>query len=162
MKKTQIEKIYKENAVPANIIRHMQKVSEVAELLIKKFKEAGVSLNEELIITACLVHDVMRLKEDNKSVNHALLMGAYLSRTGEDELAALVTKHHFEHIDDLENWEEKIVYYSDKRVAHDRIVSLKERFTEIGERIAYRNPELEKKVFELEQEIKNVIGPLPV
>ena len=46
------------------------------------------------------------------------------------EIANLVKKHDFFAIDNLNTWEEKIMYYADKRVDGDNVVSLKKRFKE--------------------------------
>ena len=61
------------------------------------------------------------------------------------ELALVIRKHGYKDI--LEpslqpfTWEEKILTYADKRVAHEEIVSLEERFREGHERYKKRHPE---------------------
>jgi uncharacterized protein len=56
-----------------------------------------------------------------------------LKQRGEEKIATIVKKHRFSCIIDIDTkeqpitWEEKILYYADKRVQHDRIVSLKQR-----------------------------------
>ena len=69
----------------------------------------------------------------------------------------------------MKTWEEKIVYYADKRVAHGEIVTFDERVRDAIERHNWTEKQLEKKkkawilVKNLEQEIFEIVGgnPLP-
>ena len=65
----------------------------------------------------------------------------------------------------LNTWEEKIVFYADKRVVDDKIVSLEERLKYIKNRYAHINEklmdkysEIEKKILILENEIFSEIN----
>jgi hypothetical protein len=59
--------------------------------------------------------------------------------------------------------EEEVVNYADKRVQHDRIVSLRERFADLKERYGKsqssfeRLDDLEKATFELEKKIFSIL-----
>jgi hypothetical protein len=59
--------------------------------------------------------------------------------------------------------EEEVVNYADKRVQHDRIVSLRERFVDLKERYGKsrssfeRLDDLEKATFELEEKIFSIL-----
>ena len=65
-------------------------------------------------------------------------------------------------------WEEKLVYYADKRVMHERIVSLKERLADGHKRnVHLHGTEAQSKtntskvdplIYELEKEICEIIG----
>ncbi len=66
--------------------------------------------------------------------------------------------------DGLKTWEEKLVYYADKRVTHDKIVTLKERFEYLEKRYPQGLADIkasEPFVFELENEIFGKIGEAP-
>ena len=63
-------------------------------------------------------------------MGHIKAIAQILTKRGEDEVANLVTKHGFFEIDNLNTWEEKIMYYADKRVDGEKIVSLEKRFRE--------------------------------
>ena len=45
----EIEELWKEFAVPSNVKAHMKKVAEVAVIIAKKFNEAGIDVNVELV-----------------------------------------------------------------------------------------------------------------
>jgi hypothetical protein len=104
-------------------------------------------------------------------VHHAQAAGSELISLGYPEsLAHIVERHEFVKIIDPDErpatWEEKLVYYADKRVLHDRSVTLDERFSD-GE---VRYPEESKQPGEqlkreairvLEREIWDAIGMDP-
>jgi len=84
------------------------------------------------------------------------------------ELALVIKKHRYIYImsknDKPKTWEEKIVYYADKRVKHDEIVSLKDRLDDgekrnhhMAEKDSERRAKLRNLNFELEKEIFNII-----
>lgn len=91
------------------------------------------------------------------------------------ELAQVIRKHRYAGIlseqDKPRTWEEKIVYYADKRVMHDKIVPLKERLEEAHKRsAAQRDPtdqnvldvkRIDTLIFELEREIFVKVGLEP-
>ena len=191
MKLSEIPKLYKKYHVPLHVIAHMQKVQEVAEKLSDAFIKKGVKVRKNLVKKGALLHDVLRIcdfrtfepekfpqkvtKQDIKiwldlrkkyqKIGHAKAMSQILKAMNETTLAKIVEKHDFLRIDDLENWEEKILYYADKRVDQDRIVPLEKRLTEGAKRnrteIDESPGKTERKIFELEKEIISVIGKLP-
>ncbi len=192
MKLSEIPKIYKKYHVPLHVIAHMEKVQEVAEQLSNAFIKKGIKIRKTLIKKGALLHDVLRIcdfrtfepekfpqkvtKEDIKiwlnlrrkyqKIGHAKAMSQILKEIKEYSLAEIVEKHDFLRIDDLENWEEKILYYADKRVDQDRIVPLEKRLTEGAKR--NRNEldrglmKTERKIFALEKEIIFILGKLPI
>jgi len=92
------------------------------------------------------------------------------------ELALAIKKHRYAALldekDRARTWEEKLLYYADKRVMHDRIVPLKDRLDEAHKRhrhkqgtTAHRRTDTAKvdaQIFKLEQEIFDKIGLDPV
>ena len=91
-------------------------------------------------------------------------MAQILRKKGEHKLANLIAKHGFFSIWKLKTIEEKILYYADKRVDRDKIVSLKKRFSEGKKRNMSPNDDLEfvkkteEKVFALEREFVQISG----
>lgn len=183
MNKKEITKIYQEFQVPKHIIAHMKVVAKVANKLAKKIKQKGKKIDEELIENAALLHDVVRyvdfknikkedpdcwknLWEKYHEIGHEKAMAKILQKKGENELAKLIARHGFFSIWKLKTLEEKILYYADKRVDHDKIVPLHARFEEGKKRnmSPEDNPQLiidtEKKVFELEQELVKILGEI--
>ena len=92
------------------------------------------------------------------------------------ELALAVKRHRYMAMLDEkerpETWEEKLVYYADKRVMHDRIVSLKDRLTEGHKRNAHlhgteaqsriNTAKVDPLIYKLEEEIFDIAGLAPV
>lgn len=153
--------------VPGHVMKHISKVNKIAVFLAEKFKEKGYDVNVDLIDRASLLHDLLRVcdfksiepskfeqeitDEDRKKWKeikdkygdmHHADAGYEILKEMYPEVANLVKKHRYRLILDGDNrpktLNEKIIYYSDKRVMHDKIVSLKER-AEDGHK---RNPHL--------------------
>jgi hypothetical protein len=136
----------------------------LAVFLAERLKEKGVPVDVNLIDRACLLHDIFRICELKKSEAHE--DAAYnLLKEKYPVLALAVKKHRYSSLlDEKERpctWEEKLVYYADKRVMHDRIVPLKERLEEAHKRNAPRpkaqggiNPaKIDRLIYKLEEEI---------
>ncbi|MEK7673305.1 MAG: HD domain-containing protein [Patescibacteria group bacterium] len=179
MNKAQISKIYREFKVPQGLINHMKAVSLVAEKIA-----INLNTDQKFIVQAALLHDVLRMVDmsdevlqklsegDSKKYNFWLIlkkkyhkighergMSRYLNSINEKKLAKIIKHHGFFDIDKLKTLEEKILYYADKRVDFDKIVTLKKRFAE-GKKRNMRptdNPQLikstEAKIFQLEKEL---------
>lgn len=180
MNKAQIHKIYQEFQVPKHITAHMQGVAHVAKTITVKLKKLGVKINQQNIINAALLHDVVRyvdfnLKESDSAlwhkikakyhkVGHEKAMAKILEKRGEKELANLIAKHGFFSVWELKTLDEKILYYADKRVDKDKIVSLKIRLKEGKKRNMSTDDDAkyvkatEKKIFALEHELIALLG----
>jgi 5'-deoxynucleotidase YfbR-like HD superfamily hydrolase len=190
MTKTEINKFYKTYRVPKNIIAHMQKVAEICEILADKFEKKGIEIDKELLISAALLHDAIRvcdmkefkpLELDPKAteediaiwkelrllygkIGHEMAVSRLLRFMGEPNVAGLILKHDFYRIDNLNTWEEKILYYADKRVDHDKIVTLQTRFVEGRKRNNDKDDNfdkidaIEQKIYLLEKELIAEIG----
>lgn len=154
MNQKQIISLYKELKVPENIIAHMRQVHFVCEKLIEAFIKKGIKIEKKNLLTAALLHDIFRTEDKC----HAQKAADFLSHMGEKSVAKLVEKHNFFSIDNLKTWEEKILYYADKRVDRDKIVPLNRRF----DKYENRDLETEEKVQTLENEFIACLGELPV
>ena len=125
--------ILKDNKTPSNIIEHCKAVAkfagEIAEKLIKK----GRKVSKELVVAGALLHDIERHKD-----NHVARGAELVKKLGYPEVAEVVSKHTLYKVEMEENqpktFEEKIVFYADKRVKNDKVVSLEERYDDIRER----------------------------
>ncbi|MBW3003120.1 HD domain-containing protein [Candidatus Woesearchaeota archaeon] len=181
--------------VPDHVIKHILKVNKVAVYLANKFKEKGNDVDVELIDRASLLHDLLRVcnfkaieddkfgqsitDEDRriweKTINDYGHMhhgdAAYEVLKHEyPEVANLVRKHRYRLILDEKNrprtLNEKIIYYSDKRVKHDQIVSIQERAEDGHKRNphlheSYETEEADRLVAELEKEIFSMLDIEP-
>lgn len=187
--------------VPLHIREHSLAVARLGIFLANRLKEKGVSVDVDLVDRACLLHDLLRicdLKESNYDRSARAitdkdrpewqqLRTKYRKACHEDaayqllkdkypELALAVKRHRYAALldekDKPRTWEEKIVYYADKRVMHDKIVPLAQRLQEAHKRNApLRRTRTQSKVdigkvdaliFELEREIFNEIDLDPV
>jgi uncharacterized protein len=193
-------KIIKELRVPAHIVKHSMTVAKLAAFLAEKLKEKGIKVNAELVERASMLHDILRVcdfKESdykrfkqpvtNKEKNKwNQFKNKYQGLCHEDaayevlkdkypELARIIKRHRYTALLDKEaprTWEEKLVYYADKRVMHDKIVPLKERLQEAHRRHAQQhNPKghsriyttkIDALIFDLEKEIFEKIDLEPV
>ncbi|HPU95135.1 MAG TPA: HD domain-containing protein [Candidatus Gracilibacteria bacterium] len=164
-------------------------VASFAAKLCDRFIKKGYLINKDLVIEAALLHDVLRvvdfknfslasikqriksddlitwieLKEEFGHLGHEKAIAKVLKKDGLKEVANLIEKHNFFEIDNLKTWEEKIVYYADKRVDRSTIVSLKKRMSEGKKRNFSSKDDLQKveqverKVLKLEKEIKKAL-----
>ncbi len=119
--------------VPEHIRAHCEKVARVALFLGEALNRSGESLRLDLLAAAGLLHDLTKHESLVTGENHALTAANRLYELGYPEVAAIVKEHIFlkprppsSPIDEAE-----VIYYADKRVMHDRIVSLKERFADL-------------------------------
>ncbi|MCD6479052.1 MAG: HDIG domain-containing protein [Candidatus Diapherotrites archaeon] len=155
--------LLKKHNVPENIVKHSVKVKQFALRIARRLKERGQKVDEKLVIAGALLHDLD--KADTLQCNrwkHGMKAYEELKKLGMHSVAEVVRKHVLESIltGELKTIEEKIVYYADKRVRGDKIVSLKERFHYLAERYGLKDKEVMRiiedsyeKVVELEKEL---------
>jgi len=155
MKKRDVEKWLNEFHTPLHIREHSEKVAQMGEDLAKKLQKVGERVDPEKVWIAGMIHDMVRvvdfkkipknlgtpedrkiwkaLRGQYKGWHHADAAADILRKRGEGELADIVARHKYTCIlsdTPPRTWEEKLLYYTDKRVAHNQIVTLKERFNE--------------------------------
>jgi uncharacterized protein len=153
--------------VPVHIVKHSQAVAKLGVFLARRLVEKEIPVNVDLVECACLLHDIFRvcefpledfsrfqqtvteedkarwrkLKEQHGGVQHEDAACTYL-KDAYPVLAQTIRKHRYSAIVDPQDaprtWEEKLVYYADKRAMHDTIVPLQERLDEAHKRNAAR------------------------
>ena len=120
--KEKIYWLYEKYKTPEKVIRHMEAVADFADEILGRLPE---NFNRNRIIKAALLHDLLRHKK-----GHAKLAAEALRHEGYDEIAKLVEVHNDEEFSpEAEISDADILWYSDKRVQDDHIVSLEERFS---------------------------------
>ncbi|MBU1954099.1 HD domain-containing protein [Patescibacteria group bacterium] len=171
MNLTDIKDIYEKYNVPSNIVAHMRMVAAVALFLAETINQkAGQPVVGEKTVTyAALLHDLMRVS----GRGHEDLAAAILIERGEKELATIISKTRFICIisarenERPQTLEEKIVYYADKRVMNDQIVSIEKRLEEGGKNYnrgadAEKNRNLSEKaaiaIAKLQKELCDLVG----
>ncbi|MFT4303639.1 MAG: HDIG domain-containing metalloprotein [Candidatus Woesearchaeota archaeon] len=127
--------LLKENDISKKIFLHSRKVNAVAKLIASKLINKGVDINYDLVDNASLLHDIKKeycLKNDRDEFHEedgALL----LKKLGFPNIGNVIFNHRTDQIirkEGLTDWESKIVYYADKRVQHDTIVSINQRIND--------------------------------
>lgn len=119
--------------VPEKVIRHGEKVGQVARIIAKALKEKSVEINSELAYVSGLLHDFRKGTSD-----HAGEGAKILCKMGFKTLSTIVGNHmdieemHLKHLSEV-----SVLYYADKIVKDIRIVSLEERTQEKKERNAF-------------------------
>jgi putative nucleotidyltransferase with HDIG domain len=119
-----------------HIKAHSVVVTRVARLLVRSLNEAGLALAEDKTVAAALLHDIGKTASLESGQDHSELGKRICLRHGFHEIAEMVGEHvRLNHYDLMAPpMEKEIVYYADKRVNHDVIVSLEERLEYILER----------------------------
>jgi putative nucleotidyltransferase with HDIG domain len=130
-----------------NIVAHSIQVCRVGECLVDHLKFPGSQLNVQLVIAATLLHDITKTRSFETEENHAQTGGQVLTDFGYPQVGDLVRQHvRLDGYSERQNLSEAvIVNYADKRVLHDRIVSLDERMGYIQERYGTR-PEHKRRI----------------
>ena len=111
-----------------NIRAHSLMVGRVAGLIGSGLARTGRALSLELIVSSALLHDIAKTATLETELRHDEVGGEICLRHGLDELAEIVAEHVVLKNGPPERCTEKeIVYYADKRVLHDEIVTLETR-----------------------------------
>jgi len=189
--------LHNEFHIPSHILKHCELVSGIAKQIGEKYIQKGNNVNLDNLIIAGLVHDLFRvidISEENyadlcknaeeydtntwdlmrmryKGKTHSKAAFDFFTQKGEEELANIIKKHYFKAILDTEDapttLEEKILTYADKRVMHDKIVSLKERVEDGQKRHGSIDDDSQKigqiynAYYALEKELLEPIGMKP-
>lgn len=150
----QIAKWQEENKLPDHIIRHCEVVGLLAKNLAKELVKRGVVARPEALLTAGILHDLFRFldfpREEERTskpvwvnlakkyaCHHEEACARFLEEQGFPGFAAIIRPHGLHGLNPpsaLQSLEQKILFYADKRVIFDRIVSLDERFDDFMRR----------------------------
>lgn len=122
--------------VPEHIIRHSEKVALIALLIGLIHLEKGAPLDLKILTLGALLHDIKKFSSLATGENHALAGYNLLKELGYERIGEVIYAHIFLKPPNPGSpiTEEEIVFYADKRVKHDTIVHLKERFRDLRER----------------------------
>ena len=159
-------RLMSQHGMLGHIIDHSIEVTRVALYLGRELNKRGQRIDLGLVEAASLLHDLtksecFKTKEDHAQTGSRLLKGMGYARVGEvvAEHVQLSRKN-----DPLLITEEEIVNYADKRVQHDRLVSLEERFNDLmdrygkGQKASEKIEKLRKATFEIENKIFCILG----
>jgi putative nucleotidyltransferase with HDIG domain len=135
---TEIEcfELMKRHQMRENIVRHSVQVMKVSMALYENLRDPS-SIRPELIHAGALLHDIAKTRAiETKELRHDLLGAEMMRELGYEGIAQIVESHvvfnDFKPDGELE--EREIVFYADKRVMHDQIVSLDDRIRDLVKR----------------------------
>jgi len=193
--------ILAEYHVPPHIVSHSKAVAKLAVFLAQRLNENSEVVNVTLLEGACLLHDLLRVHDFKESDYNRFewslpekekskwqqIRAKYKSSSHEDaaydilkeqypKLALTIKRHRYMALLDEkekpDSWEEKLLYYADKRVMHDKIVPLKERLAEGHKRNVFQHGSAEQSkintskvdplIYKMEKEIFEKIGLDPL
>jgi putative nucleotidyltransferase with HDIG domain len=134
--------------VPDNIIRHSVQVARVAVWIC----DLANSKDEAMLLTplaeaASLLHDIAKMDAIKNGGEHALMGQTIVEQAGYHEVADIVRQHVRldKPVSEFENiTEAMVVFYADKRVKHDEIVSIRVRYDDLLERYGSTNKRIRR------------------
>lgn len=121
-----------QQAMLPNIVDHSRQVMRVSLAIVDHLQES-VSVNRKQVIAGALLHDIAKTQSLSTKERHDA-SGAELLRTLGFSAIADIVEHHviLKNLNMQGRLEEReIVYYADKRVMHDHIVTVEERVLDL-------------------------------
>lgn len=155
-----VEWEYERTGIPEHIIRHMKATADFQDRILDRLYSHGYSemdFRRDLLRKAAELHDIKRFEPQ-----HAAAGAQYISSMGYTEIAALISEHHSPEIHD-KLCEADILFYADKRVKEDQIVSIEERFASsrgkcnTPEGLAVHNA-IYKRAVKIEETLRRILG----
>jgi putative nucleotidyltransferase with HDIG domain len=117
-----------------NIVRHSLLVEQVAGVLTDILIQAGEDLDAAEVMAGALLHDITKTQSIRTRENHALSGQQLLEKLGYPRIGEIVGCHVMMPMTIFSRKgvsPEEVVHYADKRVLHDAVVSLSERFDDL-------------------------------
>ncbi len=135
-------------AMLENIRAHTVMVGKIAFLIARDLQRSGIDVSVKKATVGALLHDIGKTPALESGENHAEMGMRICLENNLDEIAPIVREHVRLKNYELEGvyCEKEIVYYSDKRVNHDKIVSLHERMDYIIDRYACGKEDLREAI----------------
>lgn len=129
-----------------HIVAHSIRVSQVAILLVDHLSGTDPDLDRDLVLAAALCHDITKTRSFETGESHAETAGDVLEAAGYEAVSRIAAQHVRLDSYDLKAGisEAAVVNYSDKRVLHDQVVSLTDRFDYIRRRYARNDDDRER------------------
>jgi tRNA threonylcarbamoyladenosine biosynthesis protein TsaE len=194
-----VDKYWHDWATPMRVRAHCKKVADVCLQIGQALAAKNILIDLNFLNTAGLLHDLARvcdftelnrdkfheeitdekwekwvdLRKQFKGMHHADVASKLLADEGYLKTAEIIRLHNslsiLEEPERFTDLETGILFYADKRVKHDQVVDLAERFRDGRERHGkYDNPktrekfdEVEKRTYELESRIFTLISLRP-
>jgi len=118
-----------------NIVNHSKQVMWVSLAIVDNLT-SSVAVNRERVVAAALLHDITKTRSLSTRERHDVSGAELLRDLGFTCIAKIVEQHVNLRKLDLQGRleEHEIVYYADKRVMHDKIVTVEERIHDLIQR----------------------------
>ena len=144
-----------------NIVSHSLEVARVALFISVELKKKGQRIDLGLVEAASLLHDLTKTECLKTKDDHARTGSEQLKKMGYEKVGEVVSHHIWlgKGGDPSYVSEEEIVNYADKRVMHDQIVPLEERFNDLKARYGQSQKamsyleRLQKEIYGIENKI---------
>jgi putative nucleotidyltransferase with HDIG domain len=121
--------IMKHYKVEEHIIKHCEAVCGMAGKIYHGVSLNGISLDENALLAAALLHDIAR-----KEKNHAVVGANIIRELGYSFVGDIIESHKDIKVCEEEKLSEKeILYLADKLVKEDRVCDMKERYEQLLE-----------------------------
>jgi putative nucleotidyltransferase with HDIG domain len=119
--------------MPPHIRRHSMMVAEIALYLGRLLNKNSVRLDLDLLEAGALLHDIGKMRSIATGERHDTLGAKMLDQWGYQQLTPIVQEHASMDVARLHGpiTESLVVNYADKRVKHDQIVTIQERFEDL-------------------------------
>lgn len=127
---------------------HSVMVAKVAETIVRRAGKAAVDISLDLTVAAALLHDIGKSLCLDSDEDHAEVGREICLRHSLHEVADIVGEHVIlkNGVPSTGYTEKETVYYADKRVNHDKVVSLDDRLAYILERYGNDNDSLRRAI----------------
>ena len=140
-------RLIREMEMMEHIVAHSIQVCRVAVMLVDHLRAGGLDLNSNLVEASALLHDITKTRSFRTGETHSETGCHFLVDQGYPEVGNVVRQHvrldaYFE---SKTVSEAEVVNYADKRVLHDKIVTLSQRMNYIMERYG-TTPEIQQKL----------------
>ncbi len=127
-------RILADHGVPPHIRRHSEQVARLARRLAVELQATSpLPPDVQLVEAGALLHDIAKASSFGTGLDHAIEGARCLRSLGLPEVATIVERHVR-----LGEWqrsgpvtEAEILNYADKRVLHEEVVSLDQRFRDL-------------------------------
>ena len=144
--------------MPEHIRAHSRGVAQVACFVAEAGQRRGLDVDVRTVHASALLHDLAKIYCIKHGGNHSQLGGAWaMALTGNPLLAQGVIHHVFWPFEvDLKRFFTPLaVLYADKRVSHDRIVHIEDRFDDLLARYG-KTPEICERIHTTNRQAKDI------
>jgi len=144
--------------MPEHIRAHSRQVAKVAVFVAEAGRRRGLAVDVPTIYASAMLHDLAKIYCIKHGGNHSQLGGAWaMALTGNPVLSQGVMHHvywPFE-VDLVRFYTPLAVLYADKRVSHDRIVHIEDRFGDLLDRYG-KTPEICERIHTTNRQAKDI------